>query len=308
MDLDIKLLNIFRVVAAEKSFSAAAERLNTSLPNISMNMSQLEARLEMRLCERGVKGFRLTEQGQKVLDASEQLYGAIETFRQEINVMSIATQREVRIGVLTELVIEGKILLPELLASIERKIPEVFFHLTFEPAAKLREKVEKGELLFAIGYFFDLAGSLQSRYLCSQRLLCYCSKDHELFTVDDIDINAEMLANFRSAGFDDLSAEEEQEVPFIRSYDSCSRTSEGILALILTGNYLGLLPEDFARNWVDHGLIRAIGCKDMSLMVDIELIFKSNRAKDPEIKALMEAVNQCHPFTKRSKGSDGKEA
>ena len=53
-DLDIKLLNIFRVVAEEQGFSAAAERLNTSLPNISANMSQLESRLEMRLCERGV--------------------------------------------------------------------------------------------------------------------------------------------------------------------------------------------------------------------------------------------------------------
>ena len=56
MDVDIKLLNIFRVVAQEQSFSAAADRLNTSLPNISMNMSQLESRLEMRGTDKLIPG------------------------------------------------------------------------------------------------------------------------------------------------------------------------------------------------------------------------------------------------------------
>ncbi len=296
-DLDIKLLNIFRVVAEEQGFSAAAERLNTSLPNISANMSQLESRLEMRLCERGVKGFRLTEHGIRVLSASEELYGAITAFRQQINIASSSVQREVRIGILTELVIEGRIRLPDLLAHLEAHVPGIYFNLTFETAERLKERVEKGELLFAIGYFFELPNRLQQRYLYTQTLLCYCSNEHELYAENDDSLDLESLKQHRVAGYDDFSAQEEQVAPFFRKYDSCSRTSEGILALILTGKYIGLLPDDFARHWVANNTIRAINREELFLPVDIEVVYKTSRCEDMVIRVLLEGISKVHPVS-----------
>ena len=89
-------------------------------------------------------------------------------------------------------------------------------------------------------------------------------------------------------------------VPLFSKHDSCSRTSEGILALILTGNYVGLLPASFARRWVDAGLIRNIIGKGLELAVDIQLIYKSSRAEEPALRALRalrDSVDKFYPAT-----------
>ena len=301
MDVDIKLLNIFRVVAQEQSFSAAADLLNTSLPNISMNMSQLESRLEMRLCERGVKGFSLTEHGQLILDASDELYAAIARYRDQVKSISKSMASEIRIGVLSETMVEGKIRIPELLAGLELALPGTHFHLEFDSAERINERVEKGEVHCAIGYFSSLPDSIESRYLYTQRLLCYCSKDHELFDKRDDEINLEVLKDYRTAGFDDLSEGEQQILPFFNKYDSCSRSSEGLLALIMTGNYIGLLAEDFAELWVEKKLIRVIDRNELELTVDTEIIYQSKRVNDRELKALLEVVNALYPVVKRGR-------
>ena len=294
-DIDIKLLKIFHTVAKQQSFSLAAEYLNTSLSNISMNMAQLESRLQMRLCERGVKGFKLTDQGQRVLDASDELNQAIHKFQVQVELAADNMQKEFRIGVLSETIAEGKMYISEILADLEENLPGSFFHLEFRQSLKLKDKVESGELLCAIGYFNNLPSSYQSRYLYSEIHNCYCGSKHELFNVPYEDIDNKVLKKYRIAGYDDMWDDEKQLVPLFTKHDSCSRTSEGILALILTGNYVGLLPSSFARHWVDAGLIRVIVGEKLELGVDIRLIYKSDRAEEPALKTLLDSVKKFYP-------------
>ena len=63
---DLGLLRVFVTVVHSGGFSAARTELNVSQPTISMKISDLEARLGMRLCERGRAGFKLTAEGQLV--------------------------------------------------------------------------------------------------------------------------------------------------------------------------------------------------------------------------------------------------
>jgi len=294
-DIDIKLLKIFRTVAEQQSFSHAAEYLNTSLSNISMNMAQLESRLQMRLCERGVKGFKLTDQGQRVLDASDELNQAIHKFQVQVGSVADDMHKEFRIGVLSETIAERKMYISDILADLEENLPGSFFHLEFRQSLKLKDKVNTGELLCAIGYFNNLPPSYQSRHLYSEKHFCYCGSKHELFNVPYEDIDLNVLKKYRIAGYDDMWDDEKQLVPLFTKHDSCSRTSEGILALILTGNYVGLLPSSFAQHWVDAGLIRIIDGEELKLGVDIRLIYKSDRAEEPALKAILDSVKKFYP-------------
>ena len=62
-DFDIRLLRIFRSVVECGGFSAAETVLGIGRSAISQQMSDLEQRLGLRLCQRGRAGFSLTEVG-----------------------------------------------------------------------------------------------------------------------------------------------------------------------------------------------------------------------------------------------------
>ena len=294
-DIDIKLLRIFRVVAKQKSFSLAADQLNTSLSNISTNMAQLESRLEMRLCERGVKGFRLTDQGRRVLEASEALTEAMRIYQQQVQSVAHESVREFRIGVLSETNFDAKLKLPEILAEIEISQPGTSFHIEVAPAARLKELVHTDDLHCAIGYFDKLGPPFESRGLYTERHLCYCGDKHPLFEVPYDSIDLKMLRDQRIAGYDDLADDEKKVVPLFAKYESCSRTNEGVLALILTGNYIGLLPDHYAQIWVEKGLIKAIDREELELYVDIGVLFKKKRAEELVLDTILNCINTIYP-------------
>ncbi|WP_238039513.1 LysR family transcriptional regulator, partial [Psychrobacter sp. Ps6] len=62
-DVDLKLLQIFKVIVDCGGFSAAQFKLNMHQSTISTKMSQLETRLGLNLCHRGRRGFQLTHDG-----------------------------------------------------------------------------------------------------------------------------------------------------------------------------------------------------------------------------------------------------
>ena len=63
---DIKLLRLFRKIVDCGGFAGAQAELNVSASTISSQMSTLESRLGMRLCDRGRVGFRVTDKGWRV--------------------------------------------------------------------------------------------------------------------------------------------------------------------------------------------------------------------------------------------------
>lgn len=80
-DNDPKLLRIFSAVAECGGFSAAQAQLNMNQSAISTCMAQLEARLGMRLCNRGNAGFSLTEGGEFILLEMQRLFSAVDISR-----------------------------------------------------------------------------------------------------------------------------------------------------------------------------------------------------------------------------------
>ena len=69
-EVDLRLLRVFDAVVRCGGLSAAQAELNVGQSTISMQIGQLEVRLGAKLCERGRGGFRLTDQGRAIHDAS----------------------------------------------------------------------------------------------------------------------------------------------------------------------------------------------------------------------------------------------
>lgn len=67
-NVNLNLYRIFCKVAQSKSYSEAAEKLNLSVANISMQITNLENQLSLKLFNRESKGITLTEDGKELYD------------------------------------------------------------------------------------------------------------------------------------------------------------------------------------------------------------------------------------------------
>ncbi|TFZ33058.1 LysR family transcriptional regulator, partial [Pseudomonas syringae] len=84
-DFDIRLLRLFKSVVAAGGFSAAESVLGIGRSAISQQLSDLEQRPGLRLCQRGRACFSLTDAGRWAHQSSLQLLSAQESFRTEVN-------------------------------------------------------------------------------------------------------------------------------------------------------------------------------------------------------------------------------
>ena len=71
--MDVAELQVFLTVAAERSFSRAAERLHRTQPAVSQAVRRLEEEIGERLFDRSSKGGRLTEAGELLLGYAQRL-------------------------------------------------------------------------------------------------------------------------------------------------------------------------------------------------------------------------------------------
>lgn len=85
------------------------------------------------------------------------------------------------------------------------------------------------------------------------------------------------------------------EVPStIVSYDSQSASAsqvEAVAILILTGRFLGFLPEHYAAPLVREGRLRALCPKQIHLSTPFNLILRHNAPRSPLVKAFATALN-----------------
>src|ERR1700721_4145132 len=79
--MEMPPLRVFLTVAAEKSFSRAAEKLLRTQPAISLSIQRLETELGEKLIDRSAKDLLLTDAGKIVLEYArrfENLQGDLE--------------------------------------------------------------------------------------------------------------------------------------------------------------------------------------------------------------------------------------
>lgn len=96
--LDLRAVQIFVTVAAERSFRRAAERLHLSPASVSQAVRRLERHVGTRLLDRSTRRVGLTAHGEVLLDASETLLAAADALERVAT--GLADVAALRIGTL----------------------------------------------------------------------------------------------------------------------------------------------------------------------------------------------------------------
>ena len=151
-------------VADLASFRKAAERLNTTQPNISSRISSLESVLDVTLLERSTGRVHLTPKGQELLKHAREVLNATGQLQEAADRASLY-DGVLKLGV-TELIVHTW--LREYLKVLKDEYPEVLVELTIDLSVNLTAELRARAIDLALqsGPFSEAAGG-------SRTLGCY---------------------------------------------------------------------------------------------------------------------------------------
>ena len=289
-DFDIRLLRIFRSVVECGGFSAAETTLGIGRSAISLHMSDLEQRLGLRLCQRGRAGFALTDEGREVYQSAQQLLGAMETFRTEVNGLHRNLRGELNIGLTDNLVTLPHMRITHALARLNEQGPEVRINIRMTPPDEVEQGVLGGSLHIGVVPQSGGLSGLDYRQLYSERSLLYCAVGHPLFYVDDAKLEDERL-NIQDAIAPSfrLPAEIQQHYQALHCTASAS-DREGMAFLILTGRFIGYLPDHYAEAWIKEGRLRALKPTERFYDLSLAAVTRKGRRPNLVLESFLEAL------------------
>src|ERR1051325_343067 len=140
--MELYPLQVFLTVAAEKSFSRAAEKLLRTQPAVSLAVQRLEAELGEKLIDRSAKDLVLTDAGRTVLEFARRF----ENLRQEMD-DAIAELRDKSAGRLVIGANESSILyLLQHIESYRRLYPKVKVQVRRAQSSRIPAELIDGNL------------------------------------------------------------------------------------------------------------------------------------------------------------------
>lgn len=280
-DFDIRLLRLYRTVVECGGFSAAENVLGIGRSAISQQMSDLEQRLGLRLCQRGRAGFSLTDEGREVYQSVLQLLSAVESFRTEVNGLHQQLRGELNIGLTDNLVTLPHMRITHALARLKDRGPDVRIQIRMIAPSQVEQGVLEGSLHIGVVPQASPLPGLEYQPLYSERSLLYCAVGHPLFYASD-----EQLADARLDAQEAIAPTFRLPADIQARYQALNCTAsasdrEGMAFLILTGRYIGYLPDHYAAFWVQQGRLRVLRPRER--YYDLSLCWVTRKGRRPHL-------------------------
>lgn len=288
--VNIRLLEVFVSVVRHQGYSGAQQDLNLTTSAISNYMSELEEHVGFVLCRRGRSGFMLTEKGQKYLQY-------VETFLEEFDVLEKASLaldgNEIgtfNLAILDATVMDKTLSIPEIIGEFHDTFPAMQLNLLIRSPHELAQGVLDERYDAAIGTFPSKVNNLVEMPLYKEQHWLYCSDQHPLFNSQMPAI--EEIKNYGVVSRSYWKSSDLRKRGFGYSTATVD-TMEAQLALILSGRYVGYLPEHYAEQYMKQDLLKPINPSVFGFQAPFSLVFKRGRARDVAIKKLRD-LTQHH--------------
>lgn len=297
-DIDLRLLRVFVVVVESEGFAAAESVLNVSTSTISLHIGNLESRVGIRLCERGRRGFSLTERGKVVYEETKRLLKTIDDFSGTISSAKSLLAGRLAIGVVDSLITHADFPLPGAIREFNKVKNEVEFDIIVGSSPTLERDVITGKIHAAIGPFMQCGGGLDAQPLFYEPHDLYCGEGHPLFGATKAQIKKTDFADFATVqrpyhrGFD------------VRKFNAVQsggnvNNMEGLLTMILSGGYLGFLPRHFANPWEQKGKLFAIDRVKLTYISEHAVITKKSASNTAVLSAFLKALKKVVTLNRR---------
>lgn len=257
-DFEIRLLKVFNSVVECGGFAAAETELNIGRSTISTHIAKLEQRLNLTLCRRGRAGFSLTEEGQVVYELTKQLFGSLEAFRAGVNSLHVALTGELKVIASDTICMDPQAGIPEAIARFASEAPDVKVLLDVKSLADIERMVLNDQADIGFIPYHRQYDGLDYNPLYHDHCHLYCSRNHALFTHDDTPELLDLVRRAKVVHAGVQTSPEVGEQLADMNKAAVAYFYEARLAMILSGAYLGFMPDKLVRDRVDSGELKAL--------------------------------------------------
>jgi LysR family transcriptional regulator, transcriptional activator for bauABCD operon len=256
-NIDLRLLRVFVTLAEADGFADAQILLNLSQSTLSTHLAALERKLGAPLCQRGRRGFRLTEFGEATYDAAKRLFAEIDAFQARVGRDRGKLMGRLRIGIVDGVVTSPVLGIQTAISRYCEYARDVFIDLLLGTPAELESAVADGTRDVVVGPMSQKVPGLTYLPIYREPHALYCGRDHSLFVVPDDKLERAAIeqASFAVRGyqhFDDL---------YRANHPRPAGTvmhMEAQVMMVLSGHFIGFLPCHIGDDWVNRGLMRTL--------------------------------------------------
>jgi DNA-binding transcriptional LysR family regulator len=248
---DIKLLRVFYAVASCNGFTAAEPVLRMQRPNISAAIKKLEERLDLVLCHRGRGGFQMTKEGEVVFQETKRIFNAFDNFVFNLKSLHDDYSGHITLVLMAGLATSMQLAVSKAVKSTMKKFDDIHVNIQTRLYNEVEHVALSGECHLVLSTYDMVKPESVTFHStgvhCTGRL--YCSPSHPLAKYREADALPDNLRieDFPAIGMSGLSSvnyisgESRLAIQtFSDSYDVC-------MAAVMTGEYVGLLPDYIAR-------------------------------------------------------------
>lgn len=294
-DVDLRLLRIFVAIVECGGLSAAESRLNIGRSTISAHLSDLEVRLDVKLCKRGRSGFELTDTGRVTYQASLELLQQCDAFASTVASSKNELSGRVTLAIIDTIVNDARCGVARVIAALKAKGNNLQFDINVCEAREVETAVANGRSLVGLGVSRHQLRGLDYFPLHNETNFLYCGIGHPLFDCKPSQV-AKLLETAEVITSNYMRDKEVRNDGLNYQNTAMAYHDEGIAHLILSGAFIGYLPEHYASFWVDKGMFQPILPEKYSYQIPIMLISSKNNAVSPLANAIIEEVKRCHSF------------
>ncbi|HLS43294.1 MAG TPA: LysR family transcriptional regulator [Paenalcaligenes sp.] len=179
MNITLRQLRAFVLVAQTKQFTLAAEHMHVTQSALSTLIKELEQRVGVQLLDRHTRMVELTDAGRSFYRTAQK---TLNDLQQGVNDLhDLATLRHGRVRVVASTVLSAGLLSPAFKA-FRAEFPDVKLVLNDVAEEQIMRTVASGDVDFGIGTSFAMEENLglNETPLFDDRFIAICSKDHRL--------------------------------------------------------------------------------------------------------------------------------
>ena len=294
--LKLRDLNIFLVVAKEKSMSKAATELAISQPAISRAIADMENALGVPLLDRNPHGVEPTLYGRSLIKRSIVVFDELRQSVRDIEFLSDPTAGEIHIGCTPPLAAG---IMPAVIERLSRRYPRVLLRVMHADVTNLQRELRDRHIELAMWRTSsDVSDKdMESEILFKDRSLVVASPRNKWARRQRINL-AELLeepwilppsGNVAGLAIDNPFRFGDVAVP----RTSVSSTSMAMtMSLLATGRFLSLLPESMVRLTPNYTCLKVLPVKLRVPARLVALVTLKHRTISPAAKLFIECARE----------------
>ena len=257
-DMDLRLLRVFKSVADCGGMAAAELELNIGTSTVSRHVKDLETRLGLVLCRRGRAGFALTAEGERVYQATVHLLSSVEAFRGSVDDIQRRMGGQLEVAVFDKTASNPQARVGGAVALFTDQAPLVGLSMHIASINAIERGIIDGSFHVGVIPAHRSSRSLSYVDLFGETMLLYCGAGHSLFGKRHSGLTWDKLKSYAFAGlgYHSPNMALSQRARFVRAATGFDQ--EAIATLVLSGRYLGFLPDHYAESFDRRGQMQAI--------------------------------------------------